>query len=382
MRKRLGQWLLPLLAVGMLVFAIYHVVQAQQKPPKPPPPLEPARTPFGLTVAGAGIVEARSQNIAVGSAIPGVVLKVWPPDELGLPNRTSLMPWEALIGQHVKKGDPLFRVDDRQLQAMLAFHEANLASARAQLSKLEQMPRPEELAVSKAKVDVAESAVDIQRDLTERDAKLIASAATTDEQYRQHRLNLRMVQRQLAQAKADFALIRAGSWEPDKEIARAAVKLAEAQVQQDKTDIDRAIVRAPVDGVVLQVNVRPGEFVAPISNQAQVVLGAITDHVNVRVDIDEHDIPRFRTGAPAVASLRGAPDKKYPLTFVRVEPYVIPKKSLTGDNTERVDTRVLQVIYALKPEGKPIYVGQQLDVFIDVGETEEKPTAPPESSGM
>jgi HlyD family secretion protein len=380
MTKHLGKYLLPLFAVCMLAFAIYHVVQAQQKPPKPPPPLEPARTPFGRTVAGAGIVEARSQNIAVGSAVPGVVLKVWSPEELYLPPRSNLMPWEALIGQHVKQGDPLFRVDDRHYKAMLAFHEANLASAKAQLAKLEQMPRLEELAVSKAKADVAEAAVDLQRDLVERDSKLIASAATTDEQYRQHQLSLRQAQRQLAQAKADLALVKAGSWEPDKAVARAAVKLAEAQVQQDITDIDRAIVRAPVDGVVLQVNVRPGEFVAPISNQAQVVLGVLTDHLNVRVDIDEHDIPRFVPEAPAVASLRGAPDKKYPLTFVRVEPYVIPKKSLTGDNTERVDTRVLQVIYSLKPEGKPIYVGQQLDVFLDVGQAEK--TAPPESSGM
>jgi HlyD family secretion protein len=378
MSKRLGFYLLPLFAVSMLGFAIYHVVQAQQKPPKPPPPLEPARTPFGRTVAGAGIVEARSQNIAVGSAVPGVVLKVWAPEELGLPAKSGLMPWEALIGQCVKQGDPLFRVDDRHYRAMLAFHEANLASARAQLAKLEQMPRPEELAVSVAKVEVAEAAVEIQRDLVERDAKLVASGSVNDEQYRQHRLSLRMAQKQLAQAKADLALTRAGSWGPDKEIARAAVKLAEAQVQQDKTDIERAIVRAPVDGVVLQVNVRPGEYVGNNPNAALVVLGVITDHLHVRVDIDEHDIPRFLPGAPAVASLRGAPDKKYPLTFVRVEPYVIPKKSLTGDNTERVDTRVLQVIYSLKPEGKPIYVGQQLDVFLDVGAGEQAP-APPES---
>ncbi len=379
MRKRFGKFLLPLFAVGMLAFAIYHVVQAQQKPPKPPPPLEPARTPFGRTVAGAGIVEARSQNIAVGSAVPGMVLKVWSPEELGLSAPSNLMPWEGLIGQYVKKGDPLFRVDDRHYQAMLAFHEANLASARAQLAKLEQMPRPEELAVSKAKAEVAEAAVDVQRDMVERDSKLITSAATTDEQYRQHRLSLRMAQKQLAQAKADLALIKAGSWEPDKEIARAAIKLAEAQIKQDKTDIDRAIVRAPVDGVVLQVNVRPGEFVGNMPNAALVVLGAVSDHLNVRVDIDEHDIPRFVPGAPAVASLRGAPDKKYPLTFVRVEPYVIPKRSLTGDNTERVDTRVLQVIYSLKSEGKPIYVGQQLDVFLDVGAAEK---TTPESSGM
>ena len=52
MKKLLGRFLLPLLAVGMLGFAIYHVVEAQQKPPKPLPPLEPAeertvRDPFG-----------------------------------------------------------------------------------------------------------------------------------------------------------------------------------------------------------------------------------------------------------------------------------------------------------------------------------------------
>ena len=98
--------------------------------------------------------------------------------------------------------------------------------------------------------------------------------------------------------------------------------------------------------------------------------------LHVRVDIDEHDAPRFRPGAPARASLRGKPEVQYPLRFVRVEPYVVPKKSLTGDNTERVDTRVLQVIYALDVGDRPIYVGQQLDVFIDVG---ADPGTPPES---
>ncbi len=62
--------------------------------------------------------------------------------------------------------------------------------------------------------------------------------------------------------------------------------------------------------------------------------------------------------------LRGDTRQEYPLTFVRVEPYVIPKKSLTGDNTERVDTRVLQVIYAIESGRDRVYVGQQVDVFI------------------
>ena len=54
-----------------------------------------------------------------------------------------------------------------------------------------------------------------------------------------------------------------------------------------------------------------------------------------------------------------------PLRFVRFEPFVVPKRSLTGDSTERVDTRVLQVIYRVERDDLPLFVGQQVDVFID-----------------
>jgi len=88
----------------------------------------------------------------------------------------------------------------------------------------------------------------------------------------------------------------------------------------------------------------------------------------VRVDIDEYDIPRFREGLKAEAFPRGNLQQRYPLEFVRVEPFVVPKKSLTGDTTERVDTRVLQVIYEFDPTGlPPLFVGQQVEVFIDAG---------------
>jgi hypothetical protein len=57
------------------------------------------------------------------------------------------------------------------------------------------------------------------------------------------------------------------------------------------------------------------------------------------------------------------------LSFVRVEPFVVPKRSLTGENTERVDTRVLQVIYAVESAETTLYVGQQVDVFINAAAT-------------
>jgi hypothetical protein len=89
------------------------------------------------------------------------------------------------------------------------------------------------------------------------------------------------------------------------------------------------------------------------------------DKLHVRVDVEEHDASRVRPGASATAAVRGNASLKTPLTFVRFEPFVVPKKSLTGDSTERVDTRVLQVIYRIEDNKLPLFVGQQMDVFID-----------------
>jgi hypothetical protein len=81
--------------------------------------------------------------------------------------------------------------------------------------------------------------------------------------------------------------------------------------------------------------------------------------------VDEHEAWRVIAGASAIAHLRGDSSRKTPLQFVRFEPYVVPKKSLTGDSTERVDRRVLQVIYRIERQDLPLFVGQQMDVFID-----------------
>lgn len=173
-----------------------------------------------------------------------------------------------------------------------------------------------------------------------------------------------MAREQLRKAEADLALMKAGAWGPDLDVAKAAVGTAEAQLGQVETDLARLEVNALVDSEVLQVNVRPGEYVNAQAGQALVVLGN-TGKLHVRVDIDEYDIPRFTPGTAARAMLRGDPRQEFRLSFVRVEPFVVPKKSLTGDNTERVDTRVLQVIYAIEESDRRVYVGQQVDVYVE-----------------
>jgi multidrug resistance efflux pump len=202
------------------------------------------------------------------------------------------------------------------------------------------------------------------QDQFERARKLLANNSIAIEESNDKQRLYEQAVEEWERAKADLKLLQAGAWEPDKAIARAAIAQAEAQINETQTEIDRTLVRAPVAGRVLQVNVRPGEFVGAAAGQALVVLGD-SGGMHVRADIDEHDIPRFRKDVDARAFLRGPERHEVRLRFVRVEPYVIPKRSLTGDNTERVDTRVLQVIYEVADSDQSLFVGQQVDVFVD-----------------
>jgi multidrug resistance efflux pump len=338
--------ILPAVALLMLGLAVWHVVLAQQGPPPPAPPVDPARSPYGKTLAAAGIVEPQSENIAIGSHLPGVVDEVF-----------------VAVGQPVKRGDPLFRLDDRQLRAERKYRAAALLAAEAQLAKLEAMPRAEELPPSAAKVRESEANLTDQDELLRRAEKLAPGKVVTEEDLVRRRMAVRMAVEQLERVKAEDVLLKAGAWLPDKVMAQAAVEQARAQLAQTDTELERLCVRAPIDGTVLQKNVRVGEFVGAPPGQALLVLGAV-EPLHVRADIAENDVPRFDPRAPARAVLRGHAGHRHELRFVRIEPYVVPKKSLTGDATERVDTRVLQVIYAVEPGRGTLFVGQQVDVFI------------------
>lgn len=104
-------------------------------------------------------------------------------------------------------------------------------------------------------------------------------------------------------------------------------------------------------------------------SQGLLILGR-TGPLHLRIDIDEADITRYRPGAPALAYERGRERRHASLSFVRVEPLVVPKRALSGQALERVDTSVMQVIYALEAEDLSVKIGQQLDVFIEVGQFE------------
>lgn len=217
------------------------------------------------------------------------------------------------VGDVVAKGAPLFLIDDRTQKAAVSIQQSAYNVALAQEAD------------AKAQLDFALAISDKR-------------AMSADD----------MTKRRNAYA-----------------IAQAKAAQAKSALEEAETSLDLLTVRAPKDATILKVNVRPGEFApAQIVSAPLMVLGD-NSALWVRVDIDENDAWRVDPGAHATASLRGNKEIATSLRYVRIEPYVVPKRSLTGDNSERVDTRVLQILYEFEPKGLPVYVGQLMDVFIE-----------------
>ena len=311
------------------------------------PPQAPPVTDYRHMVAAVGLVEASSENISISTAVSGLVVKVY-----------------VKVGDHVTAGQSLFSLDDRDLQAELISRKATLEGARERLAKLEASPRPEEIPPAEARVREAEAALanaTVQQQLIE---SVTDRRAIREEDLQRRRQATNAAAARLEEARAALTLLKAGAWAPDVKIAKAEVASAETQVKRIQTDIERLTMRAPLAGEILQVNVRAGEY-APVGvlSKPLLVMGD-TSQLNVRVDVDENEGWKVRAGATAQAAERGNSTRRLPLEFVRFEPYVVPKNSLTGESTERVDTRVLQVIYSFKDAKVPFRVGQQMDVFI------------------
>src|SRR5213593_3406355 len=339
---------IPFVAAVSLTFAVAWTMAFRQVRRPTLPPSQPPGAVAPQTVAGIGLVEPESENIALSCSVSGMVTGVY-----------------VRAGDRVQAGQKLFSLDGRDLQADLRVKRAALEGARARLAKLEEQPRAEDIPPAEARVGEAQANLadaEVQVRLIE---SVTDRRAVRDEDVQRRRLAYKAAQARLAEVEAQLRLLKAGAWAPDIAVAKSEVAQAEAQVKMAETNIDRLTMRAPIAGVILQNKVRLGQYAqcGPLS-EPLMILGSVTP-LHVRVDVDEHDAWRVRGGAQAVASPRGNGSIRIPLEFVRFEPYVIPKKSLTGDSTERVDTRVLQVIYRIRDGEPSVYGGQQMDVYID-----------------
>lgn len=313
--------MLPAIAVIGLVVAAFLIWRGLPYRQLEQPAEEPARASGALAnaprVAGTGVVEPSSEVIDIGTALPGLV--------------TAVLVSE---GEMVSRGQPLFRVDDRATRARLNEAEAAIREASAAIGE------------ARAAEQAAVRQLALYRRIDD------PAAVSRSEVIR-------------AEGEASTARERRAS-------AEARLAAARASRQTAAVELGRLTVTAPIAGEILSVDVRPGEYVSTGGgggsggggSATPVIKMGETRPLHVRIDIDEEDAGRVQQGATAVVSPRGAADIRINARFVRAEPQVVPKRSLTNSASERVDVRVLQLIYALPDGERRLRVGQQVDAFI------------------
>lgn len=285
-----------ILACLGVISAFWSVKRGLKPPPKVDLIVAPSEKPYPKAIAASGMIESLGDNVAIGGPVSGVIQDVY-----------------VKVGHQVKKGDPLFKLDTRELEL--------------------------ELKIAEAKENIA-----------------LAD---------HHLINTQLIRLHSVQ---DLRAVSQEEVHLKENTARVALATLHHMVQEKEKIIgllDRLTVRSPMDGIILQKNIREGEYLlASNIDRPPIIMGEI-DHLQIRVDIDEHNASHFVRGSEATAYPKNRPNCPIPLTFARIEPYVIPKISLTGSSREKVDTRVLQVIYTFSPsEDVALYVGQQVDVYI------------------
>ncbi len=351
--------ILPILAIAGIIFAVVTVIKNSKPASVPPPIIESATAPYAAFVAGAGLIEASSRNTNISTPVSGIIVSV-----------------PVKVGDRVKQGDLLFALDTRELQAELSVRESNVATAQSQIDRWNSFPRAEDLPPLEAKVTEAATQLEDAQEQLAMIEKVAEGLAAGKEELTRRRFAVTAAQARLAQAKSQLALTKAGAWSADLAVATAQLASAKALLSSTRIEIDRRSITAPFDGQVLQVNAIPGEFASTGQTANPLLILGATDTLHIRVDIDEHDAWRVRPNAPGTAFVRGNKDLNTPITFIRFEPLVIPKRSLTGDATERVDTRVLQAIYSFKASSLNVFVGQQMDVYIEAAPIDTAPPKP------
>lgn len=330
-----------------IIFAVAYVVNASRTEPRPIPIHSPAGKPFPRSLSGLGIVESYDLNVIVSPFRAGRITDVW-----------------VREGDSVRKGQVLYRLEDADLRAQWASQRADAQAKKAYLDMLKHQPRPEDVApvradFERAKANYEDLLSQLQKYRAVRDPRAISRTEMNQKQFA-----VLVAQRQMKQAESNLKKLLAGAWKYDIQQAEADYQSALAKAEQTQVQVNQSVIHAPRDGRILQVNIRPGEYLSATPADPPVLLGN-PDKLQLRVDIDEVNASLVQPDMPAVAYLKGDSTRHFPLKFVRIEPYMVPKKNLSGDNAERVDVRVLQLIYTFDPPPFPVYTGQQTDVFLN-----------------
>ena len=326
-----------------------------------PPVFQPIGNPYASAIYANGIVESLQGS--------GEAINVFP--EVSGPVRQVMVS----EGQQVAAGTVLLRVDDSVQRPIAEQLRLQSEAALELLKELKAQPRKETLAIARSQVDQAESSLAQDRDqYTKRRATYeLNPKSISRDVVDTARDAVTQAESALSVARRQYELTEAGAWSYDihnQEKQYQALKQAYASAN---ALLQKYSVKAQVAGVVLTLNAAAGSYVSPqgaydsytAAFDPLVVMGTPQAYLAVRCYVDEILIPKLPSASHIVAqmSIEGT-ETKIPLEFVRVQPFVSPKIELSNQRQERVDLRVLPVLFRFEKKDAPVYPGQLVDVFI------------------
>ena len=347
--------------IGILVGLVSAYIYGVEKKPLPPA-FSPASNPYAKGIYANGIIESyqtNGANINIYPEVPGTVVKI-----------------SVAEGESIRRGTPLLIMDDSVQRATAEQQKSQAEAALALLEELKAQPRKENLEIAGAQVDFAAASVKTAQDQL---AKLRKSYELNPKSVSKNDLDnaenaVKTAKANLEVARKQYELTKAGAWIYDirnqENQYKALIKAYTASVAL----LDKYVIKAPADGVVLAINAAAGSYISPQGTydtytqgaDPVIVMGSPQDFIAVRCYIDEilvHRLPQL-SQMKAQMFIRGT-DISIPLEFVRVQPYVSPKIELSNQRQERVDVRVLPVIFRfVRPKNVSLYPGQLVDVYV------------------
>jgi len=358
MRNRI---IIVLAIIGALGGLISAYILGIQKPAQSPV-FKPVSSPYESAIYANGMIESTQEsgeNISIYPEVSGVV--------------TQILVHE---GQAVKAGTALLQIDDTVQRATAEQLKNQAEAAKSLWQELVAEPRKENLEIAGAQVDQAGASLkvlsdqyDKRRQSYELDPRSI-SKDTLDsarDAVDQARAGLILAQKQ-------YDLTRAGAWSYDIENQKKLYLAAQGGYNAALALLGKFTVRAQVAGVVLAVNGARGGYVSPLGaydaytqgTDPLITMSSEQDYLSVRCFVDEILVAKLPDAAHmrAEMSVRGT-TLKIPLEFVRVQPLVSPKLELSNQRQEKVDLRVLPVLFKFSKKNlTSVYPGQQVDVYI------------------
>jgi len=347
--------------VGLVAGFIAAYLSAIE-PPVLPPAFAPPKNPYPGGIYAEGIVESEQtsgENINVYPEVLGTVKEIL-----------------VREGQEVKAGAPLLLLDDSIQSATVEQLKSQSEAAFTLLNELKAQPRQEILDVNEAQVIAAQAAVKTAQDeLDKQQAAYDLNPKSISKDALDSAANaLLTAKTNLEVARKQRDLTKAGAWIYDINNQERTYNALFKSYLSASALLAKYTLHAPKDGTVLAINPTVGSFVSTqgaYDTYTQgmdpvIVLGSPRGRLNVRCYVDEILVPRLPPPdkIKAQISIRGG-DTKVPLHFVRVQPNISTKIELSDQRLERVDVRVLPVIFRLEmPKDVAVYPGQLVDVFI------------------